>query len=389
MARRATGFWVYADESPVVIEPPRPTFTAAPVVAFGHYLVRVGRPDGYVVGEMRGALETVSWRTDGYGMATMIVPAQDIIRAPELFQFGNWVRIDFDSGLRPWVGVIDPPREVQFSSVRVEMYEAAYTLTWRVTEQQNLATTFEDTTSAALVAALVARSGLPLSTSYLAALPAQTVDIAFDSEGVLSAVARVQELDAELHYDTVADSAPDDRVIRAQLRMWRGARADDSGRAVFRAGHNLVGPTILEQGPINNQVVVETKVLGTGSDVLGEEPLHGPTFVGNDVVSQGAHATRQVFVPLPDVDTQVTPDAGQQYADAQVAEQGRPRRRVGGSSVNVSPGLWRTFSTGSRIRLETYSPQPMALTAVINGMDYTPAAGQLALVLSDAEPVAG
>lgn len=388
MARRATGFWVYADDTPVVIPPPPPTFTAPPVVAFGRYLVRVGRPDGVIIGELRGALLSVAWGTDSYGMATMVVPAQAIIRAPELFQFGNMVRIDFDNGLRPWVGVIDPPREVLFSTVQVEMYEASYMLSWRVTPAQSMATSFEGASGAALISDLVRESGLLFAPSHYAAAGGPPIDITFDNEVVLAAVARVQELDEALHYDVVSDTSFYDGAIRPALRLWRGVRADDSARVVMRCGYNLIDPRILEQGPINNQIIVETKVLQESSGLVGEEPLHGPTFTGNSMVSQGAHALRQLFVAQPDIDTAVTPGAGQQYADAQIAKQAWARRRVGGVSLNMSPGLWREFSTGSRIRLEAYSPQPMMLTATINGLEYEPATGYLSLVLSDAEPVA-
>lgn len=389
MARRATGLWVYADESAVVIESPRPTFTAAPVVAFGHYLVRVGRPDGVIIGELQGALESVSWGTDSYGMAMMVIPAQTLIRAPELFQYGNMVRIDFDSGLRPWVGVIDPPREVLFSTVQVSMYEASYMLSWRVTPQQSMATSHEGAAAATLVSDLVAESGLPFDQGRYGDLGGPPIDITFDSEVVLAAVARVQELDEELHYDAMCASSFGDGVIRPMLRLWRGVRADDSARAVMRAGHNLVDPRILEQGPIVNQIIVETKVLQESSNVVGEEPLHGPTFTGNQPASQGAHGLRQSFVAQPDIDTDVTPGAGQQYADAQIAEQAWGRRRISGVSLNVPPARWRDFSTGSRIRLEAYSPQPMALAATVLGLEYAPGTGFLSLVLSDAEPVAG
>lgn len=387
MARRATGLWVYANDASVVVEPPGQTFVAQPVAAFSHYLVRVGRPDGFIIGELRGALEVVSWRTDGYGMATIAVPSSSILSAPELFQFGNMVRIDFDNGLRPWIGVMDPPREVLFNAVRVEMYEASYMFSWRLTPPQSSETSFEGATAATLVNELVRAAGLsfPMAMDSIH-LGGPPVDIVFDREVVLAAIGRVQELDEELHYDVVDYVGHSSPVIHPALRLWRGIRADDSARAVLRAGHNLVNPQILEQGPIVNQVIVETKLIQESSEVQGEEPRHGPTFTANNLASQGAHALRQQFIALPDVDTNVTPGAGQQHANAQLTKQAWARRRIGGTSLNLSPGLWRNFSTGSRIRLETYSPQPMVLTATVNGMEFLPATGQLALVLSDAVP---
>lgn len=386
MTRRATGFWVYADEeTPVVVPPPLPTFTAPPVVEFGRYLIRVGRPDGVIIGEIRGELASVSWGVDSYGAATVIMPAQAIVRTPELFQFGNMVRIDFDSGLRTWVGVIDPPREVRTSTVQLSLYEASYMLTWRITPAQSLATSYEGVPAATLVSNLVRNAALPFVESRYDGLGGPLIDIAFDNEFVSAAIARVQELDEELHYDVV-DSSIGDVAIRPAIRLWRGVRVDDSARVMMRCGYNLIEPSILEQGPISNQIIVETKVSESLVGAQPDEPLHGPTFIGNSFGSQAAHGVRQLFVALPDVDTEIAPTAGQRYADAQVARLAWARRRVNGISVNVSPGRWRDFSTGSRIRLEAYAPQPMTLTATVIGMEYTPAAGRLSLLLSNAEP---
>ncbi len=385
MARRATGLWVYADDTAVVVQPPAPTFVARPVIGFGRYLIRVGRPDGAVIGELRGELSAVSWGVDSYGMATVVMPAQVITRTPELFQFGNMVRIDFDNGLRPWIGVIDPPREVLTATMQLSLYEASYMLTWRVTAAQGVATTHEAAHAATLVSDLVRAAHLPFASSRYGDLGGPPIDIAFDNEVVLSAIGRVLELDEELHYDLV-DASPSDGRITPALRLWRGVRADDSARVTLRCGYNLIEPRILEQGPINNQVIVETKAPEVETEIVTDEPLHGPTYIGNNAGSQATQATRQAFVALPDVDTAITPGAGQRYADAQVARLAWARRRISGISLNMATGRWHDFSTGSRIRLETYAPQPMMLTATVNGLEYTPATGRLSLTLSDAEP---
>jgi hypothetical protein len=114
MPARSSGLWVYKQSSGggwPAQPPPPAVYTRPPLVPMTQYVAYVADRRGVILGELQGALESVSWKADGYGTAAMILaPAAARVVAP-LLEYGNRVLIEFDNGLPAWGGVIDPPRE--------------------------------------------------------------------------------------------------------------------------------------------------------------------------------------------------------------------------------------------------------------------------------------
>ena len=82
MPRRFTGFWQQRakDGEETFVAPP-PVFLARPLLQPIDYVVYIGDRRGTVIGELAGHLESVTWSTDGYGMASMILPLRDAFAA--------------------------------------------------------------------------------------------------------------------------------------------------------------------------------------------------------------------------------------------------------------------------------------------------------------------
>ena len=377
MARRATGWWVYAGESAGVITPPRAVFTRPAEIDNGFYVVRVAGPDGWIIGELQGRLESVSWRVDGYGAASMLVPLETIVRTPYLLEFGNLIRIDFSNGLRSWAGVIDVPREVTVGAIRIQMYEASYMLGWRLATPGVM---FEDNpqSAAVLIYALVGGADLPLDAmrNHTAGEP---LSVEVGEESRLAAVERVRSLDPDVHYDVWGGSWSDPH-IRPTVRIFREYWSDDTADAVLLQGYNLAEVSMMEQGPIWNRMHVKAKM---PADVIGETQERYERFTADNLYSQPRHAMRETLVTLPDVDEDVSEWYATRYAQTQVDLLATARRRVGGTSLNLAPALWRNFTTGSKVRIESYSPAPMAMEATVLGLEYSPAAGRMVLIFDD------
>lgn len=386
MARRATGLWVYkradgGEPSP----PPPPIYVAPPSLSPVFYVIYVARQDGVIIGELAGQLESVAWATDGYGMAPLVMPLGAALRSGALLEFGGRVGIEFSNGLAPWGGVVDVPRETSLGVARSQFYEAVYMLNWLLTGPNDLYIGSEAAPAADILVDLVARAGLDVTIDATAAVGGEPVEVEFHYETLAQAADKLRGMDAHLHY-FIRPRLSAGR-IDFELVLFREMRADDSDRAVLIQGHNLVGWTALEQGPIYNEVLA-----GVG-DFLNETPAEDGTYrelyVATDGASRQRYGRRQQLLVLPEVEGESGPGRAAARARAQLATYGKPRLRVQGACLNLSPGLYRNFSIGSRVRVESSIPMALNEQLTVIGMDFQPAAGTLSLVFDDNSGIGG
>ena len=378
MPVRATGFWNYRRGGSSPPAPP-PVFVAAPSLSPVSYVVYVGDRGGTIIGELAGMLESVSWATDGYGMASLVMPLQDALRAGPLLGFGNRVFIEFSNGLAPWGGVVDAPRETTLGQMRLQFYEAAYLLNWRLTPRMAVYTGSEARPAADVLLDLVRPSGLALSYDFAAAEGGAVGDVEFHYDTLAVAGQRLRDVGAALHY--FLRPLPLGRGgIHFEMVAFRNALRDDTARAVLIQGHNLVDWAVLEQGPIHNEVVV-----GVGDFLDQTEDSYGAVYVAGDAGSQGRYDLRQYLIAMPEEDGESGPGRAEQRATAHLATYGRPRTRVRGACLNLAPALYRDYSIGSRVRIEASTPMATAEELTVVGMEFRPAEGVLALTFDDSE----
>lgn len=387
MARTSTGFWSYrrAGGGPT-IEPPPPVFVAAAAALDTiSYVLYVGRADGTIIGEMAGALENVGWATDGYGMASLILPLDAALRYGPLLEFGNRVLVEFSGGLPPWGGVIDVPRETTLGQMRVQMYEAGYLMTQRLIGAQAVYLGSEARPAGAILLDLAAQAALPVETGLVASEEGPPVEAEFHYDNLAVAAERLRSLDAGMHWFTRPRPATAGRIV-FELVVFRNALADDTGRAVLIQGHNLVDWAVLEQGPIINEVLVGVgDFLNPLADSEGYSGLH----VATDAASQLRYGPRSRLEVLPDVEGESGPGRAVATANARLAAYSKPRLRVRGAALNMTPGLYRDYGIGSRIRIEASTPMATSEELVVIGMEYQPGTGTLALVFDDAGSIEG
>lgn len=383
MARRtAAGLWIgrRAGEggSGTPAAPP-PIYIAPPSLEPWSYVVTVADHRGLVIGELAGALESVTWAVDGYGTAALILPT-DAPAYQHLLAYGNRVFIDFSNGLPPWGGVIDVPRETTLGQTRVQLYEATYLLGWDWVGPTSY--TVDRTAAVGVVLAeLVRESMLDIDAAAPASSTGEVVPVEFDNESLLAAAAKLRGLDARLHFRVMARPIQGRRISFA-LQVFCGAAADATIAARLLQGQNLVQWEVLEQGPVWNDVTVSaTSALegGTSSRLM---------VTAVDAASQLRYGLRRrPPQALPDVDADSTPGRTEAQADAILAATHAPRLRARGVVLNQEPGLYRSFGIGSRVAVEVARPAPAQLELVVIGMTFTPAAGTLSLVFDDADRV--
>lgn len=415
MARRSGGgFWISEDGTGGAA-PPSPPFThvVPGLIKRGKAVIRIGDPQGRVIGQLFGRIDSVSSRADGYGGATILFPSAVLREYRGLLEFGNRLRIDFNNGLLPWVGVIDVPRELSGGMVRVQAYEPAYLLSQRLTRR---AASFAadsgydvQTVSRLLVQRLEGRP-LDVFESRGGRAPAATpLAVEFSFETVLDALDALRDIDPWFHYHSGCEfQVANDGQIDFQLYVYRGAWQDATANTVLQQGANFTGVQILDQGPVVTRVIVATgdaDVNGEGDQVDNEQPTRPPyrpngrynpvyyphTGAGLMLSAQlpgDVPLPREKFVVLSDVSGDDEGDPGvrlDSYAETYLDRYGAPQRRVSGTSLNLSPGRWYAFRVGSLVRLRATDAAGLAFEQVVQvqGLDYVPAQGVLSLVLAD------
>lgn len=377
MARRSTGLWVYRRGAGAPTPPPAAAFVVAPELRPIRYVCYVGDASGRLIGEFAGALESVAWVVDGYGMAAMILSLQAAVAVAGLLEFGNRVLIEFDNGMQPWGGVVDVPRETTRATVRVQLYEAGYLLGWRLTPAVASYMGEQARPAADILGDLVRRSGLDIEVALPAGEPGRPVEVEFGYQKLAAAAETLRGLDPLLHWHARAELA--NRRIRFILDTFRGYAAERAESAILIQGHNLVGGSVLEQGPIFNQILV-----APGDSDLAQG---GAVYVATEGGDGQRDDLRQDFVVLTDVTDAEHPGRAQAHADARLALYARPRLRTRGISLDMAPGRYRDLGIGARVQVETAAPVAYAMPLTVIGMEFDPANGTMSLVFDDGDRI--
>ena len=383
----SAGFWTYRRAGSPALPAPPPVFIAPSSLTPASYILYVADASGTIIGEMAGSLESVSWATDGYGMATLILPLSAALAYGPLLEFGNRVCIEFSNGLQPWGGVIDVPRETTLGRMRLQMYEAGYLMNHLLTDAQEVYLGSEARPAPAILVDLVSKSGLGVGLELAAREDGVPVEAEFHYDTLATAADKLRSLDAGLHWFMRARSVATAGRIGFDLVVFRDALADDTGAAVLIQGHNLVQWSVLEQGPIYNEVLV-----GVGDFTHlrnGAEGDYSELYTAVDAASVQRHDRRQHLITLPEVEGESGPGRARAAAQAKLSAYSKPRLRVRGAALNMTPGLYREYGIGSRIRIEASTPMATSEELVVIGMSYQPGTGTLSLVFDDGGSIEG
>jgi hypothetical protein len=62
---------------------------------------------------------------------------------------------------------------------------------------------------------------------------------------------------------------------------------------------------------------------------------------------------------------------------------------VRGAALNMTPGLFREYGIGTRVRIEASTPMATSEELVVIGMSYQPGTGTLSLVFDDGGSIEG
>ena len=298
--------------------------------------VQVGTKEGRRLAEISPNLNVVSWRRNGVSKMPIQLVRGDSRLKEANFRPGNLVYIEFDNGLPPWGGVIDPPSQWTLDHFKTTAYSGEQLLDFRQTDRGRY---FEDQTASAMF-----RKALQEAESY----SGNVVKIGAMEDGGYA-------FGAEYHFDSllaIAESLVDlasvdfwvePRIERRKIcfyvhmKQWRGVVRP---RVVLQEGLNIADITMEEQGPIINHWVTAGSGSGWGDDRIYSQD--------RDLDSINKYGLRQgtgiysgvVYQSTLDIKTQALLEASK-----------KPGKRWSIEVQNVKPALFSSYDVGDTVRL--------------------------------------
>lgn len=325
------------------------TAAIAPLTAYIGTAIRglVGDRFGRLIAEITPKWAPISWRLNDVGRANLVISATDDKATEQILRSGNRIYIDFDNGLPPWGGVMDPPRGwTEDGKIAVSVYSGEYLLNWRRTLRTR---SFAGMSAGEIFQALILEAnaaedlGITLGDVWMGG-EAYTVELHYAR--VLPFIRG--ELCGKLSTAEFAllPRLEDGRItFRAELYEQRGA---DKPNVVLIESHNLSGESLVEHGPIVN----DWALAGAGSG-WGEDRLTSEAGASNlDITSIGQYGLRQDAAVFGDISVQSTLDA---QAATLLAASKDPVRLTSGYAANLAPALFADYDLGDRIRVNLHS----------------------------------
>lgn len=370
---------------------------------FGRSVVRVANPDGLLLGQLFGSLESVTWRADGYGTAALLLSAAVATESAYLLEVGNRVRVDFDNGLPPWGGLVDLPAETAGGVTRVQLYEAGSLLGQTLTPRSVLYDADNQAAAGSIMWGLLKRSPVALE-GRTPRSEGPVVSAAFVFETLLSAFAKLRDLDAHLHYYVQLLDSGGVNETGFEFITFHDDTPDTRPQAILREGHNFVGTRDVVQGPLVNVLIVATGDAVLDGRIELPEPERtttspyggyevsrlnnageGDVLILSCTPSIRRYGRREALIVLSDVIGAKQPGRAVEFARAYLDIHARPTRRINGVALNLSPGRWDNIRIGRRVTVERQKADEewRRQELLVLGMDFSPAEGTLRLVFAE------
>lgn len=387
MTTVSAGLYTYElDDDPVTPPPTQTFYTRRSRLDTSRASIEVTDENGGFIGRLRGDLGPVSWRVDGYGRTTLVMPPAEAARRQELIEFGNRVVIRFENDLPPWVGVIDPPREQAADRTTINMYSLEYALGWELSDRYDAyVSDLDRNTPDYILSRLVQGNNLGL-TAYRVASNEPSIDVTFSYVDLLTAAGQLRAQNERFHWFIAPAGV---QAWSPGLWMYYSYRRDRRENVRLVEGHNLLNVEIVETGPLYNDV---TAAAGNDDPASTDD-----TPLVYRFARPNRYGPREMFVPFPDVtidlDDSSDPVAVQLQrkllgnAYAEYERYANPRTRYRGVVLNRPPSPFGSYGLGDLItlKLNGYGRRGVEVSVTVIGMEFDPQAGYVTLVFDEGE----
>jgi hypothetical protein len=351
-----------------------PTFIPLTVPAGANILVLIGNTSGLIIGEIRPRIESVVWRLNDVGQATLSLAKTDPKLAADFLRFGNRILIQFDNGLPNWGGIIDPPRKWTSPTVDITAYSGEYLFGLRQTEkslQFTNAVVGDVYQQVVQGANSVYAMGISLGIVWKGG-SLHSPEYHFTNLLEIIRNGLVEKLSTG-DFDVMASELAGHIVFTANLHERRGRNKPE---VALLAGRNIAEVSYDEQGPIVNS----WDFAGEGTD-WGDDR---PTAIAQDGSSISSYGFRQGSQILTDVSETATL---YEAAVNRLAESKDPHNIFSLTAINRAPGQFKDYDLGDAVYFEAAGygfDGGFAGMIQILGRDYNADTGLCGLVVREA-----
>jgi len=336
----------------------------------------IGDVNGNLLTELEVMVPTVSWRLNEPSSINFTIARTDPKATETNLRFGNRVYIEFDNGLPPWGGVIDPPRTWNTdNSITVTCYSGEYILGWRQTAQEQI---YADFYAGGIFRDLIIKANAIKPTGVI-------LGETWEGGESLSPEYHFTNVLKILRDQLVKDYTPNDYYIEPSLSNGKivftanylESRGRDLPQVVLIEGHNIADVKMVEQGPIINS----WDIAGSGNSWDDNRAIGH----AEDETSIGLYGLRQSSEIYSESPEQATVDAiavsrlngGESPGTKDV------RRMIAVDVVDLAPARFGAYDIGDRIEivLERYGFGGFAGTVRVMGRDYQAYDGFCSLIV--------
>lgn len=282
-------------------------------------------------------IQSCLWRLGQTGRATFNIAYADDKAAAENIRAGNYLLLQFGSGLPDWGGVIDFPLSRRPYGLTAVAYESDRMLDWRISGAD---VSYSSTASGAIAQALVesAKASYPLAISIGDVYAGGSRTQEYHYDGLLTEIRSLAT-----GYDYAVVPSYQDGRLSFYLHFYERRGADRRNSVHLVEGHNVGEVNLDEQGPIYNRIIA------IGSGVTWADR---PTVISEDLDSKYRYGLREQAKIYPSITDETTL---QELADALLDEWKEPRAR--GTLTNVSnedPATFDEYHVGDIVTLQAF-----------------------------------
>ena len=333
--------------------------------------VLVGNRYGVIIAELSPLVGEITWLLNDVGKVRLTFSTRDPKTLEIYICPGNRVKIEFDNGLPPRGGVMDPPIIWGPGTVSIDVYTILYSLKSRLTEKNDDFYEWQVGEIFQWVLERTQQKG-PLGITYGEIWKGGNPHYPRYNYKTLWYV-----LDYSLRGLETCDFdfVPyiEDSVIKFQANFTQVAGSDKTSEVTFSEGSNVAHDFILEeQGPIINShyAVAEGSVWDETRTVI----------IGNvqaSIAKYGLRESRVIYAKIS------MPAALELYARKVLKENAYPRKIFQLSVTNNEPGTFASYDLGDVVgcKLPSYLFGGFDENVRVLGREYDPQSGECKLVV--------
>lgn len=339
--------------------------------------ILIADPQRKILSEVQFALEPVGWMINDFGTTTITAARSDTKATEDILRPGNWLYVEFDNGLPPWAGILQPGRKFTDDRIQVDVASAEHYLKRLHTDKGRY---FKKASVGYIVSSVIGEAnaawgaGITIGEMWGGGSlhsPEYHLESLWDAI-IGSVVERLE--DCEFSLDPSLENGH--IKLTANLRQQRGVLRPN---VWLIQGHNLTEDEYHETDElVNHWLLAGDDLSGNGTGWGSSRLLDLATGVNQESIGQ--YGLWQSALVEQGIREQASLT---EYSRYLIGETAVPRVMVCASTFNMAPAAFADYQVGDTVRLiaptATFQPLDTYVRVIGREFDFADGVCQLAL----------